>query len=111
MLQFDNRHGRAMLAEFSRAIVDVAQRERLFRASAAAWAVIDPLAALFRTQCVHADLAHYNLVANGGVVASGLGTTSDAFLQPTLSGVIDFGDVVRSWVVSDLATAIASLLV
>jgi Ser/Thr protein kinase RdoA (MazF antagonist) len=65
---------------------------------------------LIQHQIIHADLAHYNLVASG-VKSSFDGTSSDSFLHPSLNGIIDFGDVVRSWVVADLATAIASLLV
>ena len=49
---------------------------------------------------MHADLADYNVVAQ-----------RDATGRLTPTGVIDFGDVVRSWLVADLATAITSLLV
>ena len=65
-----------------------------------AWAALTPLVDDLRVQVVHADLADYNVVAS-----------RDAAGRLTPNGVIDFGDVVRSWLVADVATAITSLLV
>lgn len=53
----------------------------------------------FTTQIVHGDLAHYNVISE---------TKENG--RPTVVGVIDFGDVVNSWIVGDLASAIVPLL-
>jgi 4-aminobutyrate aminotransferase-like enzyme/Ser/Thr protein kinase RdoA (MazF antagonist) len=50
-----------------------------------------------RTQILHGDLAHYNVVAQ-----------TDASGRPVVSGVIDFGDAMRSWTVAELAVAVVS---
>jgi 4-aminobutyrate aminotransferase-like enzyme/Ser/Thr protein kinase RdoA (MazF antagonist) len=50
-----------------------------------------------RTQILHGDLAHYNVVAQ-----------TDVSGRPVVSGVIDFGDAMRSWTVAELAVAVVS---
>jgi 4-aminobutyrate aminotransferase-like enzyme/Ser/Thr protein kinase RdoA (MazF antagonist) len=99
-LQYDSRHAAEVVDELSASVTDPARRADVSRLSARAWRALDPFVADLRLQVVHADLADYNVVA---------AKDSAGRLVPT--GVIDFGDVVRSWVVADLATAIASLLV
>lgn len=52
-----------------------------------------------RSQLVHCDLAFYNVVCK--IASNG---------RPNVSGVIDFGDVTKTWLVGDLAIAITPLL-
>ena len=99
-LQYDNRHAARVVDRLAGSVVDPARRADASRLSARAWDALDPLAGDLRVQVVHADLADYNVVAEKDIAGR---------LAPT--GVIDFGDVVRSWLVADLATAITSLLV
>lgn len=110
-LQFDVRRAKHVLALFAKDVQDARQRQRLEAAAAAAWRRIDAVSVGFRSQIIHADLAHYNLVVSGAAASGADAGASASLLQPTLCGVIDFGDVVHSWAVGDLATAIASLLV
>lgn len=98
VLQYDSQHADRVVATLAHHLDDE-HRARALAASERAWTALRPLTADLRRQVVHADLADYNVVA----AADDAGR-----LQP--SGVIDFGDVVRTWLVADLATAIASLL-
>lgn len=50
-----------------------------------------------RSQVLHGDLAHYNVVAQ-----------ADQRGRPYVTGVIDFGDAMCSWTVAELAVAIVS---
>jgi 4-aminobutyrate aminotransferase-like enzyme/Ser/Thr protein kinase RdoA (MazF antagonist) len=97
LLQWDLQRAPAVISELLPEISDETQRGRLHRVSAAALQLLEPLIPSLQKQIVHGDLAHYNLVAtrsqNGG---------------PEITGVIDFGDAMRSWVVGDLAVCITS---
>ncbi|MET1060968.1 MAG: phosphotransferase, partial [Nocardioides sp.] len=99
-LQYDSRHAALVVERLASSVADPRRRADAVELSDRAWAALDPLVADLRVQIVHADLADYNVVA-----------TRDAAGRLTPSGVIDFGDVVRSWLVADLATAVTSLLV
>ena len=81
-------------------VADSARRSDVLALSGRAWTALGPVVDELRSQVVHADLADYNVVAERDPAGR---------LSPT--GVIDFGDVVRSWLVADLATALTSLLV
>ncbi len=99
-LQYDSRHAARVVERLAGSVADPLRRADATGLSDRAWAALTPLVGDLRVQVVHADLADYNVVA-----------TRDAAGRLTPSGVIDFGDVVRSWLVADLATAITSLLV
>ncbi|HET8960656.1 phosphotransferase, partial [Nocardioides sp.] len=98
-LQYDSRHAARVVERLLGSVADARRRADASELSDRAWATLAPLAGDLRMQVVHADLADYNVVA-----------TRDGTGRLTPSGVIDFGDVVRSWLVADLATAISSLL-
>jgi 4-aminobutyrate aminotransferase-like enzyme/Ser/Thr protein kinase RdoA (MazF antagonist) len=100
ILQYDTRHAERVVDCLAGSVADPDRRAAVTTISARAWAVLDPLAGQLRLQVVHADLADYNVVAR-----------RDGAGRLTPAGVIDFGDVVRSWLVADLATAVTSLLV
>jgi 4-aminobutyrate aminotransferase-like enzyme/Ser/Thr protein kinase RdoA (MazF antagonist) len=99
-LQYDSRHAARVVDELASWVSDRTRRAEVTGLSDRAWTALEPLLRDLRLQVVHADLADYNVVAQD----DGTGR----FLP---SGVIDFGDVVRSWLVADLATAVTSLLV
>ena len=99
-LQYDSRHAARVVERLAGAVADPLRRADATGLSDRAWAALTPLVGDLRVQIIHADLADYNVVA-----------TRDGAGRLTPSGVIDFGDVVRSWLVADLATAITSLLV
>ena len=99
-LQYDSRHAARVVDTLVGSVADPDRRAAVVDLSSRAWDALNPLADQLRIQVVHADLADYNVVAARDDVGR---------LSPT--GVIDFGDVVRSWLVADLATAITSLLV
>lgn len=54
----------------------------------------------FSEQVVHGDLAYYNVIVS--VNKNG---------RPFVDGIIDFGDVCRSWIIGNLAVAIAPILI
>ncbi|HEU4547540.1 MAG TPA: aminotransferase class III-fold pyridoxal phosphate-dependent enzyme, partial [Microlunatus sp.] len=99
-LQYDSRHAERVVSTLAGSVADPARRADAVGLSERAWAALTPLTDELRGQVVHADLADYNVVA---------ARDDTGRLSPT--GVIDFGDVVRSWLVADLATAITSLVV
>jgi len=58
---------------------------------------------VFYSQVIHGDLADYNVVAK-------IDDAHRDFIVK-ITGVIDFGDVVHSWIVGDIAIAIVPLLI
>ncbi len=99
VLQWDPRRASHVVDALVGAVAERQQQELVVRVTEAAARELDLLAPRLRQQVIHADLADYNLVARRGPDG-----------RPLVSGVIDFGDVVRSWLVGDLATAATSLL-
>lgn len=100
VLQYDSRHAARVVDTLAGLVADPDRRAAVVQLSARAWSALDGLVDALRSQVVHADLADYNVVA-----------ARDRAGRLSPSGVIDFGDVVRTWLVADLATAITSLLV
>ena len=98
-LQWDPRVAADVVAALAPSLPDPAAQQRLEALTTRASERLAPLVGELREQVVHADLADYNVVTEPG--ADG---------RPRLTGVIDFGDVMRSWLVGDLATAVASML-
>ncbi len=99
VLQWDPRRAAEVVHALAPAVTDDEQRARVVGLVDGAWARLGPLVADLRQQVVHADLADYNIVTERGPDG-----------RPALTGVIDFGDVMRSWLVADLATAVTSML-
>ena len=77
---------------------DPARRQRVADAAAAAWAQLGVVAADLPRQAVHLDLTDDNVVC----------TLERGIRLP--DGLIDFGDVTRSWAVAELAITISSVL-
>ncbi|HKF85054.1 MAG TPA: phosphotransferase, partial [Candidatus Limnocylindrales bacterium] len=73
------------------------RRELLDASIARAMAVLEPLTPDLRVQAIHADITDQNTLA-----------TPDAAGRPMPSGIIDFGDVSRTWLAAELAVTIAA---
>ncbi|WP_226531804.1 aminotransferase [Microbacterium paraoxydans] len=95
--QWDLRQSRSVLPELFGRLGDDALRSRLEAIAARAWAAIAPLEAALPVQAVHGDLTDDNVV------------WADPVLR-TPDGVIDLGDLNRTWPVAGLAITISSLL-
>lgn len=95
--QWDLRHAAAALHELLPSVADGALRRRLHAAAQVAGASVAPHAAALPMQVVHGDLTDDNVV-----------TADSATGIP--DGVIDLGDLNRTWRVGELAITVSSLL-
>jgi 4-aminobutyrate aminotransferase-like enzyme/Ser/Thr protein kinase RdoA (MazF antagonist) len=98
-LEWDLRNAEAVVASFAPHVVDPARRERLATVTAAACERLGHAQDDLRIAPIHGDVTGDNVV--GEVGADG---------RPWPSGLIDFGDITRSWVVSELAVTCAAIL-
>ncbi|HEX5558623.1 MAG TPA: aminotransferase [Gaiellales bacterium] len=98
-LEWDLRHAEAVVASFAPHVVDPARRERLLSVTAAACEHLGRVEDDLRIAPIHGDVTGDNVV--GEVGADG---------RPWPAGLIDFGDITRSWVVSELAVTCAAFL-
>lgn len=96
VLQWDLRHGLRTVDLLASHVVDLERRETVQTAAAEAWRVIDGVAADLPVQVIHGDITGDNVVCSGP--------------QSLPDGLIDFGDLTRSWTVAELAVAITTLL-
>lgn len=95
--QWDLRSAPGVLAELLPFVRDRALADRLRSAAASAWRVVEGVADRLPVQVIHGDLTDDNLV------------TSDP-LTRIPDGVIDLGDLNRTWTVGELAVTVSSLL-
>ncbi|WES64866.1 aminotransferase [Microbacter sp. GSS18] len=95
--QWDLRRAPAVLAELLPGVPDAAARTRLAQAADAAGRALSPVADALAVQVIHGDLTDDNVV------------TSDPRTRVP-DGVIDLGDLGRSWAVAELAITVSSLL-
>jgi 4-aminobutyrate aminotransferase-like enzyme/Ser/Thr protein kinase RdoA (MazF antagonist) len=98
VLQWDPRHADRVVELLSPHHPDPAKRRQVTDAAAAAWADLAVVASALPLQTVHLDLTDDNVVC----------TTERGIRLP--DGIIDFGDVTRSWAVAELAITISSVL-
>jgi len=70
---------------------DAGDRALVGEVSASAWSIVEPRRAALRRSVIHNDANDWNVLVDGDRVA----------------GIIDFGDMVHSWTVADLAVATA----
>src|SRR5690349_3072351 len=98
-LEWDLRHGEAVVASFAPHVADPARRERVVSVTAAACARLARVQDGLRIAPIHGDVTGDNVV---GTIAA------DRRAWP--SGLIDFGDMSRSWVAAELAVTCAALL-
>jgi 4-aminobutyrate aminotransferase-like enzyme/Ser/Thr protein kinase RdoA (MazF antagonist) len=99
VLQWDLRYGAEVVDALAGHIADPAQRAALQDATRDAWARIERVADELPCQAVHLDITDANVVAT---------RTPGGGVRP--DGVIDFGDLTRTWAVSELAVTAASVL-
>jgi 4-aminobutyrate aminotransferase-like enzyme/Ser/Thr protein kinase RdoA (MazF antagonist) len=97
VVQWDLRIGAEVVDALAPSVADASLRDRLVALTGRAMAAIDGLD--LRVQAVHGDLTDDNVVGERDEAGR---------LRPR--GIIDFGDLMRSWVVADLAVTCASLL-
>ncbi|ABR61410.1 aminotransferase [Sinorhizobium medicae] len=98
-LQWDLRRAGPVALHLLSAMADVDLRKRIAEAMIGAMRKVQPLMPELRLQAVHQDVTDDNVVSR---------VDSGGRLIP--DGVIDFGDVLKGWVVADLAVTCASLL-
>jgi len=98
-VQWDLRQGESIVAALHGSIRDPQRRAQVLDATAEVSARIAVLAEALPVQAIHGDATDDNVV--GPLDAAGR-------VRP--DGVIDFGDLVRSWRVGDLAVACCSIL-
>ncbi|TQX86443.1 MULTISPECIES: aminotransferase [Rhizobium] len=98
-LQWDLRRAGPVAVHLLSAITNHEARDRIAKAMVTAVKRIQPLAAHLRVQPVHHDITGDNVVAR-----------PDGHGNLIPDGVIDFGDIIKGWVVGDLAVTCASLL-
>jgi len=95
VLQWDLRHSNRTVEVLSPHVTLALQREAVESAAASAWQLVADLADDLPMQVIHGDVTGDNVVCDPGGMPDGL---------------IDFGDLTRSWTVSELAVAAASIL-
>ena len=98
-LQWDLRRAGPVAVQLLSVITDSAARDRIAKTMVMAVRRIQPLAPSLRLQAVHHDVTGDNVVGH-----------RDAHGHTIPDGVIDFGDIIRGWLVGDLAVTCASLL-
>jgi 4-aminobutyrate aminotransferase-like enzyme/Ser/Thr protein kinase RdoA (MazF antagonist) len=94
--QWDLRRSPEVLARLLPFVDDEGLRSTLENAAAEAWAVVERHEDLLPLQVIHGDLTDDNIVARDG--------------STLVDGVIDLGDLNRSWAVGELAVTLSSLL-
>ena len=99
VLQWDLRHGRRVVEALAHHIGDPQLREKVERVAGIEARRVDHVASLLPVQVVHGDLTDDNLMRS-----------ATAHAERLLDGVIDFGDVMLSWRVAELACTISSIL-
>ncbi|WP_197379632.1 aminotransferase [Mycolicibacterium mengxianglii] len=97
VLQWDLRHADRTIDLLSGYVTDPGRRALIEQETARAWHAVADIADLLPVQVIHGDLTDDNVVCS-----------ADADQIP--DGVIDFGDLTRSWAVSELAVAASCVM-
>lgn len=98
-LQWDPRHAQALIGQLLPVLGDASRRERVEQAAGEAAARLQPLIGQLPVQAVHLDITDDNVV-----------WALDGERQWQVQGVIDFGDLLRTWRIADLSVTCAALL-
>ncbi|KIF65193.1 aminotransferase [Pseudomonas fluorescens] len=98
-LQWDARHASALIEHLLPVIEDERQRTLIAEAAEQARLRLQPLLEKLPVQAIHMDITDDNVVWQ-----------CDARRHWQLQGVIDFGDLVRTWRITDLSVTCAALL-
>lgn len=97
--QWDLRNAGPVMVELLQALGDQDLKNRIATAVIGAFRKLKPLEDNLRLQAIHGDITDDNIVAR---------RTGNGRFEPC--GVIDFGDAMESWLVSELAVTCASIL-
>ncbi|CAK13225.1 aminotransferase [Pseudomonas entomophila] len=98
-LQWDPRHGQLLIEQLLPTLEQGARRQQMERITRQANERLQPLTGLLPYQAVHLDITDDNTVWR-----------RDDARQWQLQGVIDFGDLCRTWRIADLSVTCAALL-
>ncbi|VVN76839.1 aminotransferase [Pseudomonas fluorescens] len=98
-LQWDARHANGLINHLLPVITDERQRGLIASAAFEAERRLQPLVADLPVQAIHMDITDDNVV-----------WLRDPQRQWQLQGVIDFGDLIRTWRITDLSVTCAALL-
>ncbi|MGE8322428.1 MAG: aminotransferase class III-fold pyridoxal phosphate-dependent enzyme, partial [Pseudomonas sp.] len=98
-LQWDPQHAQALIQHLLPVLHNAEQRARIEQATRLAAAHLAPLVDQLPSQAVHLDITDDNAV-----------WARDGERQWQLQGVIDFGDLLRTWRIADLSVTCAALL-
>ncbi|MCB0925791.1 MAG: aminotransferase [Mycobacterium sp.] len=104
VLQWDLRHALRTVEVLSSHMTDVNRREAVEAAAAAAWQVVADHTADLPVQVIHSDITDDNVVCE---VRDDRGSEGVLGLP---DGLIDFGDLTRSWTVAELAITVSAVL-
>ncbi len=96
-LQWDVRHAGSVVAALAPFSSSAERRELLASAIRLAEAALAPLAAELRVQALHQDVTDVNTLVR-----------RDAAGRPVPTGLIDFGDLSRTWLAAELAVTMAA---
>ena len=97
VLQWDIRHAGAVVEALAPYVAAPERRTLARTAAARAAAALRPLESDLRVRVIHADVTDLNTV-----------TRRDRAGRPMPAGLIDFGDLSRTWLAADLAVTIAA---
>ncbi|MCV7321931.1 4-aminobutyrate aminotransferase [Mycolicibacterium confluentis] len=97
VLQWDLQHADRAIDLLLPFVNDPARRTRIAESAQRAWNAVRDIAAALPVQVIHCDITDDNVVC-----------TPDGDREP--DGIIDFGDLTRSWAVGELAVAVSSVL-
>jgi 4-aminobutyrate aminotransferase-like enzyme/Ser/Thr protein kinase RdoA (MazF antagonist) len=99
VLQWDVRHADALVSRLSGFVDNAGGGESARAAVVAATAALEPFRSSLPVQTIHGDLTDDNVIA---------AVDSDGRRRPV--GLIDFGDLIESWAIAELAVTCSSLL-
>lgn len=100
VLQWDLQHADRVVELLAEHVADPARRRQLLDRTRAEWATLSAVADSLPRQAIHGDLTDDNVIL----------APSSAGSDRRLDGVIDLGDLTRSWAVAELAVTVSSLL-
>ncbi|MEI3853172.1 MULTISPECIES: aminotransferase [unclassified Ensifer] len=98
-LQWDLRRAGPVVLHLLADMPDQQRKKRIAEIMVGAMRRLQPLTAELRIQAIHHDVTDDNVVSQ-----------PDASGRPIPDGVIDFGDILKGWLVAELAVTCASLL-
>ncbi|MEU9064432.1 aminotransferase [Streptomyces sp. NPDC048430] len=98
VLQWDLRHADRVVTALAGHIDEPERRAAVQVATAEAWGRIQDVADVLPQQAVHLDLTDDNLIRRTGS------------RLPIPDGIIDFGDLTKSWAIGELAVSLSSML-